>query len=239
MLKHLALEIRSLIFYIGFIGIITVASTVTCLLFFLPFKQLQWVATLGNHALMLWLKVTCGINIKVSGADNLPTGPCVILSNHQSSWEAFYMQWYFQPASFILKRELLWIPFFGWALYFMKPIAIRRSKPSKAIRWVLKQGTLRIKAGNRIVVYPEGTRVKDGNLGEFKTSGAALAKSAQVPVIPVAHNAGEHWKQTGFMKIPGTIHMQIGPAIDSSELSAREITEQAHSWVESSLKRQD
>ena len=239
MITTLLLGIRSLLFYIGFVCIIALASTLTCLLFFLPFRLLQQIATSGNYVIMLWLRVTCGIKIKVSGSENLPSGPCVILSNHQSSWEAFYMQWYFQPASFILKRELLWIPFFGWALYFMRPIAIRRSKPSKAIRWVLKQGTRRLQAGNRIVIYPEGTRIKDGKLGVFKTSGAALAKSANVPVVPVAHNAGEHWKQPGFTKIPGTIYMKIGPAIDSVELSPREMTEQAHSWVKQNLRHQD
>jgi len=145
------------------------------------------------------------------------------------------MQWFFQPANFILKRELLWIPLFGWALYLMKPIAIRRSKPSKAIRYVLKQGTQRLQAGNRVVIYPEGTRVADGRLGEFKTSGAALAKHAAVPVLPVSHNSGEHWKHSGFLKTPGTIHMQIGPAIDSGQLSAREITETARDWIEQSL----
>jgi 1-acyl-sn-glycerol-3-phosphate acyltransferase len=230
-LSALLSRLRSLAFYVGFVVLIALASTLTCVLFFLPFKYLQRVATLGNCAIMLWLKVTCGIAIKVSGSEHLPDGPCVILSNHQSSWEAFYMQWYFQPACFILKRELLWIPFFGWALYFMRPIAIRRSKPSKAIRWVLKQGIQRIQGGFRVVIYPEGTRIQEGELGEFKTSGAALAKSAHVPVVPVAHNAGSHWKKSSMIKVPGTIHMQICPAIDSQALSPREITDQAHHCI--------
>jgi len=145
------------------------------------------------------------------------------------------MQWFFQPANFILKRELLWIPLFGWALYLMNPIAIKRSRPSSAIRYVLKQGTQRLQAGNKVIIYPEGTRVADGKLGAFKTSGAALAKEAQVPVLPVSHNAGEHWKRNSFLKTPGTIHMQIGPTIDSSPLSVRELTETARDWIEQSL----
>ena len=185
---------------------------------------------------MQWLRLTCNIKIVVSGKENIPNGACVILSNHQSTWEAFYMQWFFQPANFILKRELLWIPFFGWALFLMNPIAIKRSRPSSAIRYVLKQGTKRLQAGNRIVIYPEGTRVKDGKLGEFKTSGAALAQQAQVPVLPVSHNSGDHWKRSSFLKTPGTIHMQIGPAIESTSASAREITENARNWIENSLK---
>jgi len=146
------------------------------------------------------------------------------------------MQWFFQPANFILKRELLWIPFFGWALFLMKPIAIKRSRPSSAIRYVLKQGTRRLLDGNKIVIYPEGTRITNGQLGEFKTSGAALAKKAQVPVLPVSHNSGEHWKRNSFLKTAGTIHMQIGPAIDSGQLSVREITKNARDWIADSLK---
>ncbi len=230
------LRLRSLVFYLGFVCLIGIASVITCLLFFLPFATLQRVATTGNHLAIHWLRITCNIRIQVSGKEHLPQGPCVVLSNHQSTWETFYMQWYFQPANFILKRELLWIPFFGWALYLMNPIAIRRSKPSKAIRYVLKQGAQRLQTGNRVIIYPEGTRVTDGKLGEFKTSGAALAKHAAVPVLPVSHNGGKYWKRNSFVKTPGTIHMQIGPAIDSSQLSARETTETARNWIEQSLK---
>jgi 1-acyl-sn-glycerol-3-phosphate acyltransferase len=101
---------------------------------------------------------------------------------------------------------------------------------------VLKQGTKRLQAGNRIVIYPEGTRITNGILGEFKTSGAALAKQALVPVLPVSHNSGEHWQRSSFLKSPGTIHLQIGPAIDSETYSAREITESAREWIAQSLK---
>jgi 1-acyl-sn-glycerol-3-phosphate acyltransferase len=197
---------------------------------------LQRIATTGNYLVMQWLRLTCNIKIVVTGKEYIPSGACVVLSNHQSTWEAFYMQWFFQPASFILKRELLWIPFFGWALFLMQPIAIKRSRPSSAIRYVLKQGTKRLQAGNRIVIYPEGTRITNGILGEFKTSGAALAKQALVPVLPVSHNSGEHWQRSSFLKSPGTIHLQIGPAIDSETYSAREITESAREWIAQSLK---
>jgi len=236
LIKLLLATFRTTLFYAGFVGFTVSASIITCLLFFLPFRLLQRIATTGNYLVMQWLRLTCNIKIVISGKENIPLGACVILSNHQSTWEAFYMQWYFQPANFILKRELLWIPFFGWALFLMKPIAIKRSRPSSAIRYVLKQGTKRLQAGNRIVIYPEGTRITNGVLGEFKTSGAALAKQAQVPVLPVSHNSGEHWQRSSFLKSPGTIHLQIGPAIDSEAYSAREITERARDWIAKSLK---
>ena len=236
LIKLLLATFRTTLFYAGFVGFNVSASIITCLLFFLPFRLLQRIATTGNYLVMQWLRLTCNIKIVISGKENIPLGACVILSNHQSTWEAFYMQWYFQPANFILKRELLWIPFFGWALFLMKPIAIKRSRPSSAIRYVLKQGTKRLQAGNRIVIYPEGTRITNGVLGEFKTSGAALAKQAQVPVLPVSHNSGEHWQRSSFLKSPGIIHLQIGPAIDSEAYSAREITESARDWIAKSLK---
>ena len=235
-MKCLLAIFRAALFYAGFVALTVSASIVTCLLFFLPFRLLQRIATTGNYLVMQWLRLTFNIKIVVSGTENIPSGACVILSNHQSTWEAFYMQWFFQPACFILKRELLWIPFFGWALFLMRPIAIKRSRPASAIRYVLKQGTKRLLAGNRIVIYPEGTRVASGQLGDFKTSGAALAKQAQVPVLPVAHNSGEHWNRNSFLKIPGTIYMKIGPAIDTEPYSTREITENARDWIAKSLK---
>lgn len=236
LITFLLAAVRATLFYTGFVFIILSASIITCCLFFLPFTLLQRIATTGNYLVMQWLKLICNIKIKVTGIENIPRGSCVILSNHQSTWEAFYMQWFFQPANFILKRELLWIPIFGWALYLMNPIAIKRSRPSSAIRYVLKEGTKRLLTGNRIIIYPEGTRVVNGQLGEFKTSGAALAKQAKVTVLPVSHNSGEHWKRDSFLQHPGTIHMQIGPAIDSDQLSVREITANARTWIADSLK---
>ena len=184
----------------------------------------------------LGLRVTCNITIVVEGRENIPAGPCVVLSNHQSTWETFYLQWFFQPASVILKHELLWIPLFGWALALMQPIAIKRSKPASAIRHVLKNGEQRLSSGNKIVIYPEGTRVKKNSLGDFKTSGAALAKVADVAILPVAHNAGDHWPLTGFMKYPGTITLKIGPSIQSSDEDVRALTEQARQWIKQALQ---
>ncbi len=227
--------LRSALFYLGFVCIIIVMSTVACALFFLPLKRRQRVATWGNYLSMVWLRITCDISIVVKGKENIPQGPCVVLSNHQSTWETFYLQWYFQPASVILKQELMWIPLFGWGLALMQPIAIKRSNPARAIRFVLKKGTQRLNAGNRIVIYPEGTRVGTKQLGDFKTSGAALARKASVPVVPVAHNAGEHWPLRSYIMRPGTITMHIGPAIDSSTLDARQLTEETRSWIENAL----
>lgn len=228
--------LRSAIFYLGFIGLIIIVSIVTCGLFFVPFPMRQRIATTGNWLIMVWLRLTCNITIVVEGRENIPAGPCVVLSNHQSTWETFYLQWFFQPASVILKYELLLIPLFGWALALMQPIAIKRSKPTRAIKHVLKKGKQRLSVGNKVVIYPEGTRVSKNSLGDFKTSGAALAKASDVAILPVAHNAGEHWPLVGFMKRPGTITLKIGPAIRPSDKDVRALTEQAHQWVKQALK---
>jgi 1-acyl-sn-glycerol-3-phosphate acyltransferase len=228
---------RTALFYLGFVVITLSASFVTCCLFFLPFKLLQRIATTGNYLVMLWLKLSCNVRINVTGEQNIPSQAVVVLSNHQSTWETFFMQWFFQPANVILKRELLWIPFFGWALFLMRPIAIKRSRPSSAIRYVLKQGVKRLNAGNNIVIYPEGTRVADGALGEFKTSGAALAIQANAAVLPVSQNSGAYWNPSRFIIKPGTIDMQIGPKIQPERLSARDITEKARAWIATSLEK--
>ena len=226
---------RAILFYAGFGIIVVVSSFICCVFSFLPFRLLQRITTSGNRLILSWLRVVCNIDVKVTGEENIPEGPCVILSNHQSTWDGFFMQWFFQPASMILKRELLWIPIFGWSLYFMRPIAIERANPAAAIRSILKHGQRRLKEGNRIVIYPEGTRGNPEKLGGFKSSGAAIAKKASVAILPVAHDAGKYWLHHSYLKRSGTIRLHIGPAIDSEHGSPRDLTKQARDWIESAL----
>ena len=222
---------RALLFYAGFGIIVVVSSFICCVFAFLPFPLLQRITTYGNRLILGWLWVVCNIDVKVTGGENIPDGPCVILSNHQSTWDGFFMQWFFQPASMILKRELLWIPIFGWSLYFMRPIAIERNNPAAAFRSILKHGQRRLMEGNRIVIYPEGTRGNPEKLGGFKSSGAAIAKKASVPILPVAHDAGKYWVHQSLLKRSGTIRLQIGPQIDTASGSPRDLTERARKWI--------
>lgn len=223
--------LRSLLFYLGFLPFVVVMCTLSCLLFFLPIRARHHFITSGVVPVMWWLRICCGIRIQVSGLENIPSQPCVVLSNHQSTWETFYLQRLFSPAAVILKRELLFLPFFGWALYLLHPIAIVRSNPAGAIRQVLRTGKQRLQEGFNVIIYPEGTRARGQAIGEFKTSGAAVARSAGAPILPVRHNAGDCWPVGRFMKHPGTIYLHIGPAIESSDRDPREITEQARNWV--------
>ena len=226
---------RAFVFYVGLAALILLMLLALCLVGFLPFRYRQLCVTSGNRVLMLWLRLTCGVKIHVRGLDNIPTSACVVLSNHQSTWETFFLQYLFVPASVILKRELLWIPFFGWGLYFMRAIAIKRSNPAGAIRQVLKQGKQRLAKGINVVIFPEGTRVRGPELGAFMTSGAALAKSAGVQLLPVRHNAGRCWPAASWLKTPGTINLVIGPPIDTVQGNPRELTEQARQWIAEAL----
>jgi 1-acyl-sn-glycerol-3-phosphate acyltransferase len=227
--------IRALAFYIGLVVLVLLMLLALCFVGFLPFRYRQLCVTSGNRLLMLWLRLTCGVKIKVIGLDNIPASACVVLSNHQSTWETFFLQYLFVPTSVILKRELLWIPFFGWGLYFMRAIAIKRSNPGGAIRQVLKQGKQRLGQGINVVIFPEGTRIRTGAVSTFMTSGAALAKTAGVQLLPVRHDAGHCWPAGSWLKTPGTIHLVIGPPIDTAQGNPRELTEQARQWIADAL----
>ena len=227
--------VRAFVFYVGLVVLVLLMLLALCLVGFLPFRYRQLCVTSGNRVLMLWLRLICGVKIHVRGLDNIPANACVVLSNHQSTWETFYLQYLFIPASVILKRELLWIPFFGWGLYFMRAIAIKRSNPGGAIRQVLKQGKQRLAQGINVIIFPEGTRVRTPELGNFMTSGAALAKAAGVQLLPVRHDAGHCWPADGWLKTPGTINLVIGPPMDTSEGNPRELTEQARQLIDSAL----
>lgn len=183
-----------------------------------------------------WLKITCGITHTVKGLEHLTDAPCVILSKHQSAWETIAFQVIFPPQTWVLKRELLWIPLFGWALAATRPIAIDRGTGVKALDRVVKHGVDRIRGGRYIIVFPEGTRVRAGNKGRYNPGGAMLAVKARVPVVPVAHNAGEYWPRRGFLKRRGVIQVIVGPQIATNGARPRQITAQAEAWIEATMK---
>ncbi|MDG1474918.1 MAG: lysophospholipid acyltransferase family protein [Porticoccaceae bacterium] len=235
----LVTAVKSIIFYIGLFIIVFLMGIVSGVSYFQSTLKRQKTLSVGNYIIMQWLKFVCDINVKVIGIENIPTGVCVILCNHQSAWESFYLQWLLQPASFVLKRELMWLPFFGWSLAAMTPIAINRSQSLSSIRTVLNKGQERLNQNIRVVIYPEGTRRPHANLGTFKTGGAALAKAAKVPIIPIAHNAGAHWPTNSWLKTPGTIHLIIGKPIDTSAQNPRELTDAAKDWIMSAINNND
>lgn len=188
--------------------------------------------------IILWVvRHVCGIDYRVVGAENIPTTPAVILSKHQSAWETMALQHIFPPLCFVLKKELLRVPFFGWGLAQMPMISIDRTAGKDALAQVLDQGRKRLEEGFCVLVFPEGTRVAPGKTRRYKPGGAYLAAHTGVPVVPVAHNAGEFWRRRAFLKYPGTVTVSIGPTIDSAGLSAEEINVRAEQWIEGEMHR--
>jgi 1-acyl-sn-glycerol-3-phosphate acyltransferase len=233
------LVIRSLIFLLLQIIITPVFSALALLSFPLsPLTRYRLISLWAKMMLRI-LRVVCGIRHQVIGVENLPKQPCVILCKHQSAWETLALQEIFPPQVWVLKRELLWIPFFGWALALTSPIAIKRSDGKGAMKQLLEQGKQRLAQGFCVVVFPEGTRIPYGQRGKYKIGGALLAASGGVPVIPVAHNAGRLWGRNAFSKHPGLITMSIGAPIETKGLKAEEINQRAEAWIENEIQNLD
>ena len=189
------------------------------------------------HFIVWWLKLTCGLSHTVEGSENIPDQPCIILSKHQSAWETIAFQTIFPPQAWVLKRELLWIPFFGWGLAMTQPIAIDRREGIKALDSVIKQGLDRLQQGRFVVVFPEGTRMAPGEQGRYNPGGAMLAVKAQTAVLPVAHNAGKFWPRHGFLKNPGVIKVVIGPLISVIEKRPKQINAESKQWIENAVAK--
>ena len=187
---------------------------------------------------ILWIaKVACGITCEIEGLENIKDiKAAVVLSKHQSAWETIALRQILPPQTALLKRSLLWLPIWGWALATLRPIAIDRDNQLGALRTLIDQGTTSLKQGLWVVVFPEGTRVAPGKKKKFNAGGAMLAHKSGYPVIPVAHNAGECWPRYSFLKYPGTIKVKIGPVIESKNRKATEINAEAEAWIAKTMK---
>jgi 1-acyl-sn-glycerol-3-phosphate acyltransferase len=179
----------------------------------------------------------CGIRCRVLGAERLPAPPYIVLSKHQSAWETMAFQFIFPPQVWVVKRELLWLPFFGWGLAMLAPIAIDRGSGARALRQMLEQGRDRLARGLCIVIFPEGTRVAPGARREYQPGGAWLASKTGAPVVPVALNSGEFWPRNAFLKHPGTITVSIGAAIDTNGVAPEDIKRRVEDWIEGEARR--
>lgn len=227
--------IRSLIYVVGQI-ISAVFIDVLVLLTF-PFPRPIRDRVISSWARFnIWtLELVCGLKFRVTGLENIPDRPAIIISNHQSAWETLCFQLFFPPLSFVLKKQLLWIPFFGWGLAAYRPIAIDRSQKMRALDQLITQGKQRLEEGRWLVIYPEGTRMSPGQPGKFQIGGAMIGAKTGAPIVPVAHNAGVFWPKRSFLKFPGTIDVVIGPAINSQGLKARELNDKVETWIKKNL----
>ena len=228
--------LRTFLFYL----LLSLSACIWCVLSvfvapFLPFRARYRFVIQSWCRCATWLaKVVVGIRYEISGLENIPERPCVILAKHQSTWETFLLCGLFEPLSQVVKRELLYVPFFGWAMAMLKPIAIDRSNPKAALKQVAKLGHERLGQGAWVLVFPEGTRIPPGQIGKFSRGGASLAVNANLPVLPIAHNAGEFWPKEGWRKKPGTVQVMIGPLMYAEGTGPRaiaELNDRAFAWV--------
>ena len=228
--------LRSSLFALALLLVTPPYAIVALLTCPLPRRVRYRIISGWSRLVVLMARALCGIRWRVEGGERLPRTPAVILSKHQSAWETMAFQLIFPPQSYLLKRELLWIPFFGWGLALMSPIAIDRSRGLAALRQLVRRGKERLAQGFWVVVFPEGTRVAPGECRKYQLGGALLAEHSGAPVVPVAHNAGLLWRRNAFIKHPGTITVRIGPTIDSAGRDAATINALAEQWIEEQQK---
>lgn len=218
--------------------VITPVFTIIALLTF-PFSALTRYRIISSwaHLNVAAARILCGVRYRVIGSEHIPREPCIILSKHQSAWETMAYQVIFPPQVWVLKRELLWIPFFGWGLAMLSPIAIDRGAAARALKQMLDQGRDRLAQGFSIVIFPEGTRITPGKRGKYQSGGAWLALQTGTPVLPVAHNAGELWQRNAFLKRPGLITISIGAAINPQNMTVGELNLRVEQWIENEMQR--
>lgn len=187
--------------------------------------------------LMVWsAEKICGIRYRVLHRENVPAEPCIVLAKHQSAWETLAFQVIFPPQVWVIKRELLWVPFFGWGLAMLKPIAIDRAGGAKSLRQTLEQGRDRLARGFNIVIFPEGTRTASGERGRYHSGGAWLAIKTGARVVPVAHNAGRRWPRNAWLKYPGLVTVSVGAPMEPQG-TADELMQRVESWIEGEMQR--
>lgn len=202
---------------------------------FAPREHAWWMARSWARTALALLRTLCGLDFRVEGAEYLERTDAVVLMKHSSAWETIAQVVVFPRHVWVIKRQLLWAPFLGWALTVFSPIAIDRKGGSQAVERVLREGQERLAEGLWVVVFPEGTRVAPGERRRYGLSGALLASVSERPVIPVTHNAGDFWPRRGMLKRPGTIRMVIGPPIEAAGRSPRDVNREAEAWIETTL----
>jgi 1-acyl-sn-glycerol-3-phosphate acyltransferase len=228
--------LRNLLFYVFYVPSIIIWGLLVSLAIPLPYAWRWKTVNVWVHLTLWWLRFSCGVRHEVKGLENLPEQTAIIMSKHQSTWETIGFQAIFPAHVWVLKKELLKIPFFGWGLKSLEAIAIDRNAGRRAVVQVARQGLERLKAGRWVVVFPEGTRTAPGTQGRYKLGGAVLAVKSGYPVVPVAHNAGEYWPKHWLYKYPGVITVSIGPVIESEGRDAESLMGEAEKWIETEMR---
>lgn len=230
--------IRSTIYFIVVLFITTLLLPAMLIAWLFPFSTRYAIAKLWSQLAIWNLKYICGLTHEVIGQENLPTDcNAIVLSKHQSAWETVAFQLIFPPHTYLLKKELLNLPIWGWGLRALEPIAIDRSEKKAALKSLLAQGNEWVKKGLWLIVFPEGTRIAPGNNGKYNAGGCLLAQKTGTPIISVAHNAGEYWPPRSFLKYPGKITLVIGPIIETKDRKANDLIVEAETWIENTMQK--
>ncbi|MFO1350734.1 MAG: lysophospholipid acyltransferase family protein [Gammaproteobacteria bacterium] len=236
LVANVGLFIRSILFFLGFVISTVIIASLVLMAFFLPLRYRYGITKIWTRFNIWSARSICGITYAIDGAEHIPSFPVIVLSKHQSTWETLFLHQLLPPIAWVLKRELFWVPFFGWALALVKPIAIDRKAATSAIRQILTQGKEHLDKGQWVLIFPEGTRIAPGQRGRYRAGGAMLAAFSGYPVLPIAHNAGEFWPRRGFIKRPGQIRIVIGPLIQGQGKSAAQINKEVEEWIEGTMK---
>ncbi len=229
------LFLRSLLFFLGMLVITPLFAVLVILMFPLSNIARCRMASYWAHCALFWLKLTCNLGFEVRGRENIPNHPSIILCKHQSAWETIALQVIFPPQIWVMKRELLYIPFLGWAWIALSAIPIDRSAGREALKKLVAHGKDRLAKGLWVVIFPEGTRIAPGARAKYHIGGAWLAVHTQTTVVPVAHNAGLFWRKNAFLKTPGTITLSIGKPIETAGLKTDALNQQVEDWIEAEM----
>ena len=218
-----------------YLSLIPITTIIISLYFFISTKLLQKLGAMWIKVILNALKFLCGVSWKVEGIENIPRTPCIVVSNHQGQWESFFLQTLFIPSTSIIKKELLLIPLFGWALRCMKPITLNRLNRVSSLKKVIKKGVIKLKNGFSIILFPEGTRISpEKGIQPFARSCGLLSVKSGFPVLPICHNSGKYWKNKKFIKSPGEVVLRIGEPILGRD--PKVITNDAYNWVKNNYE---
>jgi 1-acyl-sn-glycerol-3-phosphate acyltransferase len=229
------LFIRASVFWL--LHVVSLILVVAVLLLTFPFKVKTRYRVGSSWAKLnaILLRHICKLDYRVEGLENLPQGAAIALVKHQSTWETMLLQDFLPQQHWVLKRELMFVPVFGWGLALLEPIAIDRGAGRKAVEQLVTQSRQKLDNGGWVVIFPEGTRTKAGSKQRYKIGGAVLASQVDYPVVPIAHNAGEFWPKHSFIKYPGTITVRIGKPMQCKDRKPEDIMRDVENWIETQV----
>jgi 1-acyl-sn-glycerol-3-phosphate acyltransferase len=230
------LYLRSTVFWLLHIASLIPVLLILLLFFWAPIGVRYAIASSWAKMNMRFLKWFCGLDYEIKGRENIPAEASLVLMNHQSTWETLATQSIFPNQLWVLKKELLRVPLFGWGLALISPIAIDRKAGKKAIDQIVEQGEAKLNQGRWVIVFPEGTRMAPGVDSKYKMGGFIFATRISHPVLPVAHNAGEFWPKHSFIKYPGKITISIGEPFNASGMNPDEVKQRVEGWIKQEQK---